>query len=89
MINTAPITTEPAAQSADDSVPLLSVRGLTKHFPIFAKGFFQRKVGTVRAVDGVSFDLPQGTMLGLVGESGSGKTTTARTILRALTPTAG
>ena len=89
MINTAPITTEPAAPSADDSVPLLSVRGLTKHFPIFGKGFFQRKVGTVRAVDGVSFDLPQGTMLGLVGESGSGKTTTARTILRALTPTAG
>jgi len=69
--------------------PLLRVRALRKHFPIYSKGFIQRHVGDVKAVDGVSFDLPDGTMLGLVGESGSGKTTTARTILRALRPTSG
>jgi len=89
MIDTAQIAAEPAARGAGENTPLLSVRGLTKHFPIFSKGFFQRRVGTVRAVDGVSFDLPEGAMLGLVGESGSGKTTTARTILRALRPTDG
>ena len=69
--------------------PLLRVRGLTKHFPLYKKGLVQRHTGDVRAVDRVSFDLPEGTMLGLVGESGSGKTTTARTILRALKPTSG
>jgi len=71
------------------ATPLLRVRGLAKHFPIFSKGFLRRPVGLVRAVDGVSFDLRRGETLGLVGESGSGKTTCARTILRALEPTAG
>ncbi len=69
--------------------PILSVRGLARHFPIQRRGFFQRVTGTVRAVDEVSFDLKPGETLGLVGESGSGKTTTARCILRAITPTAG
>ena len=69
--------------------PLLSVRGLRKHFPIHSKGFTSRVIGQVRAVDGVSFDLHPGETLGLVGESGCGKTTAGRTILRALTPTAG
>ena len=82
-------TTYALAESAQQPQPLLSVRDLKKHFPIYSKGFFQRCVGQVKAVDGVSFDLPDGTMLGLVGESGSGKTTTARTILRALSPTDG
>jgi len=89
MIDAAQIPDALADPPSGQAAPLLSVRDLTKHFPIFAKGFFQRRVGTVRAVDGVSFDLPEGTMLGLVGESGSGKTTTARTILRALRPTGG
>ena len=89
MIDTAQVAAGPPGRPAGEPAPLLSVRGLTKHFPIFSKGFFQRRVGTVRAVDGVSFDLPEGTMLGLVGESGSGKTTAARTILRALKPTDG
>jgi len=71
-----------------DSAPLLHVRDLRKHFPI-TKGFFNRVVNHVRAVDGVSFDLRPGECLGLVGESGSGKTTVGRTILRALTPTSG
>jgi peptide/nickel transport system ATP-binding protein len=69
--------------------PLLSVRGLCKHFPIAGKGVFKKVTATIRAVDDVNFDLMPGETLGLVGESGSGKTTTARCILRALTPTAG
>ncbi|MGA1199682.1 MAG: ABC transporter ATP-binding protein, partial [Candidatus Latescibacterota bacterium] len=69
-------------------MPLLQVQALKKHFPI-VKGFFNKVVGQVKAVDGVSFDLFEGECLGLVGESGSGKTTVGRTILRALTPTAG
>jgi oligopeptide/dipeptide ABC transporter ATP-binding protein len=72
-----------------DHAPLLRVRGLTKHFPVFSKGFFRKQVGTVRAVDDIDFDLHPGETLGLVGESGSGKTTAVRTILRALAPTAG
>ncbi|MFM7232822.1 MAG: ABC transporter ATP-binding protein [bacterium] len=68
--------------------PLLSVKGLTKHFPI-RKGLFGRTVGQVKAVDGVSFDLARGETLGLVGESGCGKTTTGRCILRLVEPTAG
>jgi len=68
--------------------PLLSVRDLSKHYPI-RKGLFSRTVGRVRAVDGVSFDLMPGETLGLVGESGCGKTTTGRCILRLIEPTAG
>ena len=68
--------------------PLLQVRGLKKYFPIKA-GFFNKIVGQVKAVDGVTFDLYPGECLGLVGESGSGKTTVGRTLLRALSPTDG
>jgi len=67
---------------------LLDVEGLRKHFPI-QKGLLRRVVGQVRAVDDVSFHVEEGETLSLVGESGCGKTTTARCILRALTPTAG
>jgi len=71
------------------TVPLLAVRGLSKHFEIRSKGFFKKVVGTVRAVDDVGFDVAPGETLGIVGESGSGKTTVARCILRATRPTAG
>jgi peptide/nickel transport system ATP-binding protein len=70
-------------------VPLLSVRGLCKHFPAFRDGFRARPDHVIKAVDEVSFDLASGETLGIVGESGSGKTTMARCILRAFDPTAG
>ena len=70
----------------DDSI--LQVKDLKKHFPI-TKGFFNRVVNHVRAVDGVTFDIQRGECLGLVGESGSGKTTVGKVVLRALAPTEG
>jgi peptide/nickel transport system ATP-binding protein len=68
--------------------PLLQVRGLRTHFPILSK-LLRRRVGSVLAVDGVEFDLEAGEVLGIVGESGSGKTTTGKTILRLIEPSAG
>lgn len=68
--------------------PLLEARNLKKYFPL-QQGMFGGGAGTVRAIDGVSFHIERGETLGLVGESGSGKTTTGRTILRAIEPTAG
>jgi oligopeptide transport system ATP-binding protein len=73
--------------SANNEV-LLRVEDLEMHFPIY-RGVFQRKVGAVRAVDGVTFDVKRGETLGLVGESGCGKSTTGRTILQLYKPTDG
>ena len=75
-----------SATIADNAI--LQVRDLKKHFPV-RRGLLQRQTGWVKAVDGVSFTLEQGKILGLVGESGCGKTTTGRMILRALDPTDG
>jgi oligopeptide/dipeptide ABC transporter ATP-binding protein len=67
---------------------ILDVKNLKMYFPI-RQGFLQRIVGHVKAVDGVSFFIREGEVLGLVGESGCGKTTVGRTILRLYDPTAG
>ena len=75
-----------AATLGGDKSVLLEVKGLKKYFPI-RRGFLQKTVGQVKAVDDVSFVLNRGETLSLVGESGCGKTTTARCILRAVKPT--
>ena len=71
------------------SKTLVDIRDLKMHFPLTRGIIFQRVVGHVRAVDGVSFSIEQGQTLGLVGESGSGKTTIGRSIVRLYKPTGG
>lgn len=78
-----------AADTLVGSETLLDIRDLKMHFPVTRGIIFQRVVGHVRAVDGVSFTIERGATLGLVGESGSGKTTIGRTIIRLYKPTAG
>ncbi len=68
---------------------LVRVEGLKKYFPITRGIVFQRHIGDVKAVDGISFEIFRGETLGLVGESGCGKSTTGRTILQLYRPTAG
>jgi oligopeptide/dipeptide ABC transporter ATP-binding protein len=68
---------------------LIEVRDLVKHFPIKQGIIFQRTIGAVKAVDGVSFDVEQGETLGIVGETGCGKSTTARLLCRLMDPTSG
>jgi oligopeptide transport system ATP-binding protein len=67
---------------------LLRVTELAVHFPVYA-GLIRRQVGSIRAVDGVSFDIARGETLGLVGESGCGKSTTGRAVLRLVEATSG
>lgn len=68
---------------------VLAVENLTRHFPLTKGAVFKKTVGTVRAVDGVSFDLQAGQTLGLVGESGCGKSTTIMEILELAKPQGG
>ncbi len=69
-------------------LPLVEVRDLSLHFPV-RQGVWRRQTGTVKAVDGVSFDIAEGETLGLVGESGCGKSSTGRAVLRLAKPTTG
>src|SRR5579862_7730706 len=68
---------------------LIEVDNLVKHFPIKRGVLFQRQIGAVQAVDGVSFEVQEGETLGLVGETGCGKSTTARLLCRLMDPTSG
>ncbi|HEX7834444.1 MAG TPA: dipeptide ABC transporter ATP-binding protein, partial [Pseudolysinimonas sp.] len=68
---------------------VLSVENLVKHFPLMRGGVFRRRVGTVRAVDGVSFAVAAGRTLAIVGESGCGKTTTILELMELTKPQAG
>jgi len=72
-----------------DNGVLVRVENLKMHFPITKGILLQRRVGAIRAVDGISFDIRRGETLGLVGESGCGKSTTGRAILQLYRPTAG
>ncbi len=75
--------------SEGNGAPLLEVQDLKMHFPINKGIIFQRQVGAIKAVDGVSFKMYKGETLGLVGESGCGKSTTGRAILQLYRPTSG
>jgi oligopeptide/dipeptide ABC transporter ATP-binding protein len=85
---TAPLS-QPSATEATSSDALMTVTGLTKHFPVTRGIIFRHRVGLVRSVDDVSFEVSRGETLGVVGESGCGKTTTARMLTRLIEPTAG
>ena len=72
-----------------NKTPLIRVENLTKHFPVTRGLIFQKQVGAVQAVDGLTFDIHEGETFGMVGESGCGKSTTGRAILQLHKPTAG
>jgi ABC-type glutathione transport system ATPase component len=78
-----------AEAAAATGLPLVEVRDLRKHFPVTKGVLFQRAIGQVKAVDGVSFSIRRREALGLVGESGCGKSTIARCLLKLLAPSGG
>ncbi len=81
--------TAPVPQTSAATAPLLRTEGLKVHFPITQGLIFERRVGEVRAVDGVSLEVRRGETLGLVGESGCGKSTFARAVIRLVDATEG
>ena len=82
----SPESSRSAAAAGD---VLLSVENLSVHFPVSSGVIMRKQVGSVKAVDGVSFTLRRGETLGLVGESGCGKSTTGLAVIRMLQPTGG
>jgi peptide/nickel transport system ATP-binding protein len=86
---TLPAAPPVAAIPRDERDVVLRATDLVRHFPLTRGAIFRRRVGTVRAVDGISFDIREGETLGLVGESGCGKTTTLTEILGLARPMGG
>jgi peptide/nickel transport system ATP-binding protein len=85
----APLTGHAATVADPNAKPILEVRDLKMYFPVKSSGIIRRTIGQVQAVDGISFQVPEGGSLGLVGESGCGKSTTGRLITRLYEPTGG
>ncbi len=85
----ATASTPPARPSVEQNEVILSVKDVSTHFTGRAAGLFGKPADTVRAVDGISFDVKRGEVIGLVGESGSGKSTLGRTIMQLIPPTSG
>ena len=86
MVSTA-TTNAPATAAAVE--PLVRLDGIRRHFPVYRGNLLRRHTGTVKAVDGISIEIPPGQTYSLVGESGCGKTTTSRMVLMADAPTEG
>jgi peptide/nickel transport system ATP-binding protein len=83
------VSTQPEGVAGAAGEPVLRVSDLSKTYPLTKGAVFRRRVGEVRAVDGISFTLEQGRTLGIVGESGSGKSTTLSQILELAKPQSG